>query len=289
MLADRCQPARRTIKPPQIKGPPGSVDCHFHIFGPDARYPYAQPRGYTPPEALIAHYEAMSATLGIERMVIVHPSVYGTDNRCSLDAMAAFGRNRCRMVAVVDEGVSDAELKRMDAAGVRGVRFNLVNVGGPSRDIMETIVRRVAPLGWHLQVYVEGEQLPELAAMLARLPVPVVVDHMGQIMTGWGVDHPAVTALRRLIDSGRGWVKLCGYRCSSAGYPYRDVTPLAQVLIGTAAERCVWGTDWPHPNIEGTMPDDGELLDLLTDWAPSAAIRHKILVDNPAVLYGFGR
>jgi D-galactarolactone isomerase len=139
----------------------------------------------------------------------------------------------------------------MDAAGVRGVRFNLVNVGGPSRDILAAVVRRVAPLGWHLQVYIEGEQLPELGPMLAQLPVPVVVDHMGQIMTGWGVGHPAVTALRRLIEGGRGWVKLCGYRCSSAGYPYADVTPLARALIDTAAERCVWGTDWPHPNIEG--------------------------------------
>jgi D-galactarolactone isomerase len=289
MSVERCQPPRRAIKSPKLKPPPGSVDCHFHIFGPDARYPYAERRGYTPPEALIPHYEAMIAALGIERMVIVHPSVYGTDNRCSLDAMATFGRARCRMVAVLDERVSDAELKRMDAAGVRGVRFNLINVGGPSLDIMETMVGRVAPLGWHLQVYVEGEQLPELAPIFARLPVPVVVDHMGQIMTGWGINHPAVIALRHLIDNGRAWVKLCGYRCSSAGYPYGDVTPLARVLIGTAAERCVWGTDWPHPNIEATMPDDGELLDLLTEWAPSAEIRHKILVENPAALYGFAR
>jgi D-galactarolactone isomerase len=289
MSAERCQAPRRIIKPPKVKAPHGAVDCHFHIFGPDAQYPYVERRGYTPPEALIPHYEAMIAALGIERMVIVHPSVYGTDNRCSLDAMATFGRDRCRMVAVLDEQVSDAELKRMDAAGVRGIRFNLINVGGPSRDIMETMVRRVAPLGWHLQVYVEGEQLPELAPIFARLPVPVVVDHMGQIMTGWGMNHPAVIALQHLIDSGQGWVKLCGYRCSSAGYPYGDVVPLARTLIGTAAERCVWGTDWPHPNIEGTMPDDGELLDLLTEWAPTAAIRHKILVENPATLYGFGR
>ena len=287
MPAERCQPPRRTITPPKVKAPAGSVDCHFHIFGPDTQYLYAATRGYTPPEALIPHYERMIATLGIERMVIVHPSVYGTDNRCSLDSMAGLGRDRCRMVAVLDERVSDGALKQMAAVGVCGVRFNFVNVGGPSRDILETVVRRVARLGWHLQVYVEGEQLPELGPILARLPVPVVVDHMGQIMTGWGVDHPAVSALRRLIDSGRGWVKLCGYRCSSAGYPYADVTPLARALIGTAAERCLWGTDWPHPNIESTMPDDGELLDLLTDWAPSAAIRHKILVDNPAALYGF--
>lgn len=282
-----CQPARLSVTAPKEKAPAKSVDCHFHIFGPDARYPYATKRGYTPPEAPIAHYQAMIATLGIERMVIVHPSVYGTDNRCSLDSMAALGRERCRMVAVVDERVGEAELKRMDAAGVRGVRFNLVNVGGPSRAALEGVARRIAPLGWHLQVYVEGEQLPELAPMLASLPVPVVVDHMGQIMTGWGVDHPALGALRRLIDGGRGWVKLCGYRSSSAGYPFADVGPLARALIAGAAERCLWGTDWPHPNFAGTMPDDGELLDLLADWAPSPRLRHKILVENPAALYGF--
>jgi len=282
-----CQPARATVTPPTVKAPAKSVDCHFHIFGPDARYPYSAKRGYTPPEALIPQYEAMIATLGIERMVIVHPSVYGTDNRCSLDSMAALGRERCRMVAVVDDSIADADLKRMDEAGVRGARFNLVNAGGPSRDALERTVRRIAPLGWHLQVYIAGEQLAELAPMLGRLPVPVVVDHMGQIMTGWGVTHPAVSALRRLIDGGRGWVKLCGYRCSSAGYPYADVTPLARALIATAAERCVWGSDWPHPDLAGTVPDDGALLDLLTAWAPDAALRHKILVENPAALYGF--
>ncbi|HXZ00554.1 MAG TPA: amidohydrolase family protein [Stellaceae bacterium] len=282
-----CRPARRSVKAPREKAPAQSVDCHFHIFGPDARYPYAQKRGYTPPEALVPQYEAMIAALGIERMVIVHPSVYGTDNRCSLDSMALLGRERCRMVAVVDENTGEAELKRMDALGVRGVRFNLFNVGGPSRDALGTVARRIAPLGWHLQVYVEGAQLPELAPLLAALPLPVVIDHMGQIMTAWGVDHPAVGALRRLIDGGRGWVKLCGYRSSSAGYPFADVGALARALIADAAERCVWGTDWPHPNFAGTMPDDGELLDLLGDWAPAPSLRRKILVENPAALYGF--
>ena len=286
-MTEPCQPARSTVKPPRIKAPPKSVDTHFHIFGPAAKYPYTPKRGYTPPDALVPQYNKMIDTLGIERMVIVHPSVYGTDNRCSLDAIELLGRARCRMVAVIDDSIGDAELKRWDAAGVRGVRFNLVNLGGPSRDILERSVRRIAPLGWHLQVYLSGQQLEEMAPMLAKLPVPVVVDHMGGIMTQWGVDHPAVSALRRLIDGGEGWVKLCGYRNSSAGHPYGDVTPLGRALIGTNAERCVWGTDWPHPDIHGTMPDDGELVDLLTDWAPDAAMRKKILVDNPAALYGF--
>jgi D-galactarolactone isomerase len=282
-----CQPAQRTVTPPTTKVPPKSCDTHFHIFGPAERYPYTLPRSYTPPDAPIAQYQAMIATLGIERMVIVHPSVYGIDNRRSLDAMAELGRQTCRMIAAVDERIGDAELKQMDAAGVRGVRFNLVNAGGTPLDMLSVMARRIAPLGWHLQVYVEGDTLDDLAPRLAALPVSVVVDHMGQIMTAWGVDHPSVNALRRLIDSGHGWVKLCGYRCSSAGHPYADVTALARTLIGTAADRCVWGTDWPHPNIKATMPDDGRLLDLLTDWVPSPKIRRKILVENPAILYGF--
>jgi predicted TIM-barrel fold metal-dependent hydrolase len=279
-------PPPRVAKPPKARAPAKSCDCHFYIFGPPARYKLAATRGYAPPLALVPEYGAMIDTLGIERMVIVHPSVYGTDNRCSLDAMAALGE-RCRMVAVVDAFVTDAQLQQMDEAGVRGVRFNLISLGGPSRNALEAITRRIAPLGWHLQVYVEGKQLAELAPILEKLPVPVVVDHMGQIMTTWGTNNPSLRALRKLIDSGRGWVKLCGYRCSSAGHPYADVTPLARALIGAAAERCVWGSDWPHPNISGAMPDDGELLDLLSDWAPSAAVRHKILVENPATLYGF--
>ena len=249
-------------KAPKARAPAKSCDTHFYIFGPPARYPLAKTRGYTPPPALVPQYCAMIDTLGIERMVIVHPSVYGTDNSCSLDAMAALG-DRCRMVAVVDAFVSDAQLKQMDAAGVRGVRFNLISLGGPSRNALEALARRIAPMGWHVQVYVEGKQLAELAPILEKLPVPVVVDHMGSIMTAWGLNNPSLRALRKLIDSGRGWVKLCGYRCSSAGHPYADVAPLARALVGAAAERCLWGSDWPHPNINGAMPDDGELLDLL--------------------------
>jgi predicted TIM-barrel fold metal-dependent hydrolase len=285
---DRSRSAGATPREPAKGEGAGEIRrLPFPHLRADAHYPYATKRGYTLPAALVPQYLAMIATLGIERMVIVHPSVYGTDNRCSLDSMAELGRERCRMVAVVDDRAEEAELKRMDGEGVRGVRFNLVNVGGPARDALAGVARRIAPLGWHLQVYVAGELLPELAPMLAALPLPVVVDHMGQIMTGWGLDHPAVGALGRLIDGGSGWVKLCGYRSSSAGYPFADVGLLARALIAGAAERCFSGTDWPHPNFARTMPDDGELLDVLAEWARSPALRRKILVENPAARYGF--
>jgi predicted TIM-barrel fold metal-dependent hydrolase len=188
---------------------------------------------------------------------------------------------------VVDPQIGDAELRRMDDAGVRGVRFNLVTAGGLPADALPALARRIAPLGWHLQLFIEGEQLRAMAPMLRTLPVEIVVDHMGQIMTAAGVEAPAVGALLGLLDSGRAWVKLSGYRSSSAGYPVHDVAPLARHLIGRHGERCVWGTDWPHPGFDGTMPDDGELFDLLAQWAPDEAVRRRILVDNPAALYRF--
>ncbi len=280
-----CQPARGSVSQPKERAPAKSVDCHFHIFGPDARYPYAQNRGYTPPEALVPQYKAMIATLGIERMVIVHSSVYGTNNRCSLDSMAKLGRGCCFMVAVVDERVGEAELKRLDRLGVRGVRFNLFNVGGPSRDALDIVARRIAPLGWHLQVYVARAQLPELAPVLAALPLPVVIDRMGQIMTGWGLDHPGA---RRVAPADR-WRPRQGQALRLSQLE-RRISLRRRRPAGARAHRRRGGalsgdTDWPHPNFAGTIADDSELLDLLSEWSP--ALRHKILVENPAALCGF--
>jgi D-galactarolactone isomerase len=220
-------------------------------------------------------------------MVIIQPSVYGTDNACTMDALKQFGKDRCRAVVVLDDQVIDAELRKMDDAGVRGVRFNLVTAGGPPRDVLKSVAKRIAPLGWHIQVWLHGEQLPDLAQLLNALPTPVVIDHMGHIMSDIGLNSHPIRALLRLLDGGRCWVKLCGYRCSKAGYPFTDVQPLAKELIRGTAERCIWGTDWPHVYFSGTMPDTGELLDLLADWAPSATLQKKILVENPTALYGF--
>jgi predicted TIM-barrel fold metal-dependent hydrolase len=288
-MHERCQPPRTAIQPPNKLAPPGSCDCHIHIIGPADEYPLSERRAYTPSEASLSQYEHVQTVLGTERAVIVQPSFYGTDNRCTLDALAHFGPQRSRGIAVIDPSIGDIELQQMHEAGMRGVRVNLVTAGGPPVDHLTRVAARIAPLGWHTQVYVNGAQLAELAPLLRSLPTDVVIDHMGQIPTAWGIDHPAVDALCALLDNGRTWVKLCGYRSSSAGYPFADVDPLAGRLVNAAPERCVWGTDWPHPSFASTIPDDGELLDALMRWAPTSTLQQRILVDNPARLYGFAR
>ncbi|MBB5690035.1 amidohydrolase family protein [Roseomonas alkaliterrae] len=282
-----CLPPLDAVPKPSWVAPPLSCDCHFHIFGPYDRFPLDPGRHYDPPAALIPAYLRVAEALGIQRMVIVQPSVYGTDNACSLDAAARFGLDRARVVAVVDEGLDDAALRALHTRGVRGVRFNAVSGNGTPLDQLEALARRIAPLGWHLQLYAEGHQLPDLAPRLASLPVEVVVDHMGGVRTADGLNAPAFQALLRLVGEGRAWVKLCGYRISSAGPPFHDVAPFARALLDAAPDRCVWGTDWPHPSLSAWMPDDGVLLDRLGEWAPSAAERRRVLVDNPARLYGF--
>lgn len=267
-------------------GPPLSCDCHFHIFGPFDRFPLDAGRAYTPPEASVEAYEAVAAGLGIERMVIVQPSPYGTDNRVTLDAVRRFGMARARAVAVIDDGFDDAALRALDAGGVRGVRFNLVSRNGTPEAQIEALARRIAPLGWHLQIYATGEKLAEMADSLARLPVAMMIDHIGGVPAARGTAHPQFQALLRLLDTGRAWVKLCGYRASSAGYPWDDVAANVQALARAAPERCVWGTDWPH--VETTpRPDAARLLDQFLTWVPEAAAQRNILVENPIRLYGF--
>jgi predicted TIM-barrel fold metal-dependent hydrolase len=281
-----CLPPLDVLPRPSWRAPPGACDCHFHIFGPYDRFPLDAGRHYDPPAASVAAYARMAGALGIERMVIVQPSVYGTDNACSLDAAARFGLERARVVAVLDDAVADAGLRALHAQGVRGVRFNAVSGNGLPLDRMEALARRIAPLGWHLQVYAEGRLLPDLAPRLAALPVEVVIDHMGGVRAAEGTAVPGFQALLRLLGTGRAWVKLSGYRIS-AGPPFADVAPFARALIAAAPERCVWGTDWPHPSLSDWMPEDGALFDLLGDWAPGETERRAILTDNPARLYGF--
>jgi predicted TIM-barrel fold metal-dependent hydrolase len=283
-----CPGPRAVTSRPSWRAPPGATDCHCHVFGPYDRYPLSPGRSYTPPEASVAQYLEVLGTIGLSRTVIVQPSVYGTDNAVTLDAVDAIGPHRARAVVVVDEGSGAAELAAMAARGARGVRFNAVSGNGAPLEQLEWLAERIAPLGWHVQLYTHASVLPELEPVLRRLPVPVVVDHMGGVKAAaGGVEHPGFRSLLRLLENG-AWVKLSGYR-ASAGPPYADVAPMARALLQAAPERCVWGTDWPHPSLHdpAEVPDDGELLDALGRWVPDEAARRAVLVDNPARLYGF--
>jgi predicted TIM-barrel fold metal-dependent hydrolase len=284
-----CPGPRAVTSKPGWKAPPGSTDCHMHIFGPYHRYPLSPGRGYTPPEASIGMYLDMLSTIGLSRTVVVQPSIYGTDNAVTLDAVEAMGLDRARAVVVVDESFDLAALKAMAPRGACGVRFNAVSGNGTPLEQLEALGDRLATLGWHLQLYAHSAEMVALESVLARLPCPLVVDHMGGVQTTeGGVENPGFKALLRLLERG-AWAKLCGYR-SSTGTPYADVAGMAQAMIAAAPERCVWGTDWPHPSLRSPeeVPDDGVLLDCLGQWAPEEAQRQAILVDNPARLYGFG-
>jgi predicted TIM-barrel fold metal-dependent hydrolase len=241
-----------------------------------------------PDDATTDDYRALMRRLGIARHVLVQPSAYGADNRCLLDALAAFGGDT-RAVAVVDAAVADATLKRLDRFGVRGLYFNFAPSNGATMATMiEPLARRIAPLGWHVEVNVWAADLPPLLPVLARLPTPIVLDRFGHVPEPEGPDHPLFAQIRRLIDSGKTWIKLVApYDASKMGPPhYADSGALARAYIGAAPERVVWGTHWPHPG-EDAKPDDAAMFDLLSDWAPESATRNRILVKNPALLYGF--
>ncbi len=271
---------------PRQKAPPLSCDCHFHIFGPFDRYPLSEGRTYTPPAALVPAYLELAETIGLQRMVVVQASIYGTDNAVTLDAVAQFGLHRARGVAVIDDSFDDSALRRLHDQGIRGVRFNMVSGNGTPQDQLVSLARRVAPLGWHIQIYADGAKMLEIGPLLASLPVEVVIDHCGGVEAGLGVQHPQFQALLRLLDSGRAWMKVCSYRASSTGAPFADVEANVKALVAAAPDRCVWGTDWPHSQMD-PAPEAGVLLDQLFDWIPDAAVRQQVLVDNPGRLYGF--
>ena len=266
----------------------GATDCHLHIFGTPDRYPFTPERFYTPPEASLSDYDALSSSLGLDRMVIVQPSVYGMDNRCTLDMCVKAGKARARAIVVVDDSVSDAQLKEMSDIGARGIRINALTPAGIPIEKIQVLADRIAPLGWHLQFWISGAQVVELADVIRKLPVPAVFDHMGQFGLEGGLNNPQLKALLGLLKEDHCWVKLCGYRLSKDGPPYGDVRKQAEALIAAAPDRCVWGTDWPHPHMqEKPYPDDKLLLDLVGEWAGDETQRKRILVDNPARLYGF--
>jgi predicted TIM-barrel fold metal-dependent hydrolase len=272
---------------PALVVPKAACDCHAHVVGDPATFPFTPNRSFTPHEASYDEYAAVLETLGIERRVIVQPSFYGFDNSCTLAAIAASGLDRARGIAMIDPATDGRTLRALDAAGIRGARFITAVKGGGSLDQLRDVAGLIAPLGWHLQMYITPAAWRELAPTIMQLPVDVVMDHMAHVDADTPADDAALAAILKLLDTGRCWVKLCGYRNSVAGHPYDDVAPLARRFIAHAPERCLWGTDWPHTNVQTYIPDDGELLDLLADWAPDEAVRNRILVSNPAALYGF--
>lgn len=284
--------------------PDGACDCHVHVFEPN-RFPYTLPRSYTPGEANVASLLALEKSIGIDRVVLVQPSGYGTDNRCLLDALDRIGHQRARGIAVIDPaGRPRAELERWHAAGVRGVRLNVEVRGGGNIDTVADTLKRtaalIAPLGWSIQIYADVAMIGALAPDLKTLPCRVILDHFGGLKTKNGIDQPGVATLVGLLQSGNVYVKLSApYRASNHGPDFDDVTPFAQALVQAAPRRLLWGTDWPHTGSSGQRngdlsviepfrrEDDLRTLGLLAKWAPDAGVRRAILVDNPATLYGF--
>jgi predicted TIM-barrel fold metal-dependent hydrolase len=276
--------------------PRGACDCHCHVFGPATRFPYAEPRSYTPDDAPLEAYLAMLDRLGFERGVLVQPSAYGRDNRAMLDALTR-EPVRLRGVAVGGDELTPATLKQWHANGVRALRTNefrrdskpYYQNGVGLKDI-EHLHTTMADLGWHLQLWIDTRDLPDLMPQLARVPVPVVVDHMGRMEHHHGTQHPGFQALVRGLSEGRLWSKLSGtYRLGATAPDYIEAKPFHDALVAANPANLVWGTDWPHPRPEGPVPDAKHLLGVFLDWTPSAALRQAILSGNPARLYDFPR
>jgi len=271
---------------PKLKLPANACDCHMHIYD-GGRFPPTRPGARMQPDAAVADYRLLQRRIGSSRTVVVTPAAYHTDNAVTLDAIAQLGP-QARGVAVVHPDVADAELKRMADGGVCGIRFTQFDprTAATTLDMIEPLARRVELLGWHVQIHLRSDQILAAADLLQRLPGTVVFDHLGRL--AGGVNDPAFTVIQRMLERGRTWMKLSGAYMFGAPPAYAEALPIARAYIAAAPERVVWGSDWPHPT-EAEKPDDAVLLDLLSDWAPDDAMRHRILVDNPAALYGFPR
>ncbi|HMA49647.1 MAG TPA: amidohydrolase family protein [Magnetospirillaceae bacterium] len=274
---------------PHFKVPPGAVDAHCHVFGPGDVFPYASERKYTPCDAPKEKLWALRDYLGFSRNVIVQATCHGADNRALVDALAD-SKGRARGVATVKKSVTDDELKALHAAGVRGARFNFVKrlVDALPRDALSEIAARIAPMGWHIVIYFEAQELPELYDFFTSLPGTVVVDHMGRPDVTQPVDGPEFGLFLKLMrENPNFWSKVsCPERLSKVGPDgYEDVVPFARHLVETFPDRVLWGTDWPHPNMKSHVPDDGKLVDYLPKIATTAELQRKLLVDNPMRLY----
>jgi len=273
---------------PKIRLPRGACDTHFHVFGPQQRFPFAPERSYTPTcDAPKETLFALHRHLGIERGVVVQSAAHGFDNAAAADLLAA--NASYRGVALVPASTGTGELRKLHAQGFRAARFHYMGhiAKGDSIDDVLAMAKRLAGIGWHLQIHMDGPHIPELAPALARSPVPVVVDHMGRVDASKGTGHADFQALLGLLKHKHVWVKVSGSeRISRQASPWPDAAPFARKLVAECPERCLWGSDWPHPNL-AAVPDDGVLVDLIEKMAPAEAERRALLVDNPARLYGF--
>ncbi len=271
---------------PTLTLPAGACDCHHHIYDAE-RFP---PRpGEMPfiPNARVEEYLLLRHRIGTTRSIVVQPASYADDNRVTLDAVAKMAPN-ARGVGVATPALTDAALQQMDAGGLRGLRFS---VNDPRNrvvtlDMIEPLAKRIAPLGWHVQINMTADQIVDAAALLGRLPTPIVFDHMGNLPPARRANHPAFGVILRLVDKGNSWVKLSQSLGNTDGPPYADLVESGQAYVKAAPDRLVWGSNWPHPT-DRNIPDDAVLVDLLLQWVPDERLRHRILVENPEALYGF--
>ena len=282
-----CKGPDPDTRTPRYRPPPGACDTHCHIFGPGDVFPYASGRAYTPPDNGYENLVRLHRILGLSRAVIVHASCHGSDMAVTLDGIAR-SAGAMRGVCVVDPGVTDAQLARLHDGGIRGVRFNFVkHLGGmPDMAVFRRVLAQVEPMGWHVVLHLDAQDIVPLAGTISAIRIPFVIDHMARVRAKDGVDQPAFRQLQQLMANPLAWVKVCGAeRISSTGAPFRDALPFIRALAAQAPDRLLWGTDWPHPNIVGDMPNDGDLVDLLAEAIADEATRRKVLVDNPARLY----
>jgi predicted TIM-barrel fold metal-dependent hydrolase len=283
-----CLPPDPNPITPTLVLPAGACDAHCHVFGPASKFPYAADRSYTPPDAPVENLRRLHAKLGVTRAVIVHASCHGTEMDVTLNAIAS-SNGTYRGVACVEDTVTDKELQRLHAGGIRGIRFNFVkHLGGvPDLAVFYRLVARIKPLGWHIVLHFDADDILAQQELLGRIDVPFIIDHMGRVKAADGLEQKPFQSLLDLYrNNPLAWIKVCGAERVSVGKrPFRDAVPFAQALIAVDSKRILWGTDWPHPNITKDMPNDGELVDLFGEICPDADTRQRILVDNPSRMY----
>ena len=289
--APLCQAPNSEIRSPKAQFPKGAVDCHAHVCGPADQFPYAHERIYTPPDATLESYRQLLDSLGVDRAVLVQPSVYGSDNRALLAALKS-DPEQFRGVAVIAEDTSDLELEQLHLTGVRGLRCNIVDIADKSAGLpiqaLTRLANRIAPFGWHLELLMHVNEYPDLAKLFEHFPVDIVFGHFGYSHTKHGVNEPGFQGMLELMRQGKAWVKMTGpYRICDGNLPYQEMRVFNDAVIQTNPKQLVWGSDWPHVMVKRQMPHDADLCDLLGDWVTDPNLQKSILVDNPCILYDF--